>query len=74
MNEEHLRAHLAELEAKGMNTRGVLRKLLQKYCKDNNLSAAKEIAAKCEKEGVSRYLNSNRGGQNKKNRKAMKMK
>lgn len=53
MNEEHLRAHLAELEAKGMNTRGVLRKLLQKYCKDNNLSAAKEIAAKCEKEGVS---------------------
>lgn len=53
MNEESLKAHLAELEAKGMNTRGVLRKLLQQYCKDGNLAAAREIAKKCQAEGVS---------------------
>lgn len=53
MNEESLRAHLVELEAKGMNTRGVLRKLLQQYCRDGNLKAAREIATKCQNEGVS---------------------
>ncbi|CAG9796380.1 unnamed protein product [Diatraea saccharalis] len=52
MNEESLKAHLHELEAKGMNTRGVLRKLLQQYCKEGNLPAAREIAEKCQKEGV----------------------
>ncbi|CAH0695462.1 unnamed protein product [Spodoptera exigua] len=52
MNEENLRAHLSELEAKGMNTRGTLRKLLQQYCRDGNLHAARDIAAKCQKEGV----------------------
>ncbi|XP_052737382.1 leucine-rich PPR motif-containing protein, mitochondrial [Bicyclus anynana] len=52
MNEAALKAHLVELEAKGMNTRGVLRKLLQEYCKDGNLPAAREIVEKCEKEGV----------------------
>ncbi|XP_049882196.1 leucine-rich PPR motif-containing protein, mitochondrial-like [Pectinophora gossypiella] len=52
MNEESLRAHLVELEAKGMNTRGVLRKLLQEYCKSGNLAAAREILEKCQKEGV----------------------
>jgi hypothetical protein len=53
MNEEALRAHLNELDAKGMNTRGVLRKLLQQYCREGNLAAAKEIADRCQKEGVS---------------------
>ncbi|KAJ0182327.1 hypothetical protein K1T71_001696 [Dendrolimus kikuchii] len=52
MSEESLRAHLNELEAKGMNTRGVLRRLLQQYCRENNLNAAREIAEKCQKEGV----------------------
>ncbi|CAH0727544.1 unnamed protein product, partial [Brenthis ino] len=52
MDEGSLKAHLAELEAKGMNTRGVLRKLLQQYCREGNLAAAREIVDKCEKEGV----------------------
>ncbi|KAL0850878.1 hypothetical protein ABMA28_006787 [Loxostege sticticalis] len=52
MNEESLRAHLNELEAKGMNTRGVLRKLLQQYCREGNLAEARKIAEKCQKEGV----------------------
>ncbi|XP_022130285.2 leucine-rich PPR motif-containing protein, mitochondrial [Pieris rapae] len=52
MNEGSLRAHLSELEAKGMNTRGVLRKLLQQYCREGNLPAAREIADRCQKEGV----------------------
>ncbi|CAG4977600.1 unnamed protein product [Parnassius apollo] len=52
MNEQSLKAHLSELEAKGMNTRGVLRKLLQQYCRENNLPAAMEVVEKCQKEGV----------------------
>ncbi|CAH4031371.1 unnamed protein product [Pieris brassicae] len=52
MNEGSLCAHLSELEAKGMNTRGVLRKLLQQYCREGNLPAAREIADRCQKEGV----------------------
>ncbi|XP_063616303.1 leucine-rich PPR motif-containing protein, mitochondrial [Cydia splendana] len=52
MNEEGLKAHLSELEAKGMNTRGVLRRLLQQYCKEGNLTAAREIIDKCQKEGI----------------------
>ncbi|XP_052757762.1 leucine-rich PPR motif-containing protein, mitochondrial-like [Galleria mellonella] len=52
MNEESLKAHLNELEAKGMNTRGVLRKLLQQYCREGNLAAARQIAEKCQKEEV----------------------
>lgn len=52
MSEENLRAHLAELEAKGMNTRGTLRRLLQQYCREGNLQAAREIAERCQKEGV----------------------
>ncbi|XP_004930031.2 leucine-rich PPR motif-containing protein, mitochondrial isoform X1 [Bombyx mori] len=52
MNEASLKAHLSELEAKNMNTRGVLRRLLQQYCKEGNLKAAKEVAEKCQKEGV----------------------
>ncbi|XP_032528915.2 leucine-rich PPR motif-containing protein, mitochondrial-like [Danaus plexippus] len=52
MNEEALSAHLVELESKGMNTRGVLRKLLQQYCRSGNLAAAREILEKCEREGV----------------------
>ncbi|KAL4716909.1 hypothetical protein ACJJTC_012720 [Scirpophaga incertulas] len=52
MTEESLRAHLIELDSKGMNTRGVLRKLLQKYCRENNLAQAREVVERCEKEGV----------------------
>ncbi|KAI5645009.1 leucine-rich PPR motif-containing protein, mitochondrial [Phthorimaea operculella] len=52
MNEEGLRAHLNELEAKKLNTRGVLRKLLQEYCRNGNLVAAREIVDKCQQEGV----------------------
>ncbi|CAK1540253.1 unnamed protein product [Leptosia nina] len=52
MNESSLRAHLNELEAKGMNTRGVLRRLLQQYCKEGNLTSARTIVEKCQKEGV----------------------
>ncbi|XP_060804000.1 leucine-rich PPR motif-containing protein, mitochondrial [Amyelois transitella] len=52
MDEASLRAHLNELEAKGMNTRGVLRKLLQCYCREGNLQAAKQIAERCQREGV----------------------
>ncbi|XP_026738894.1 leucine-rich PPR motif-containing protein, mitochondrial-like [Trichoplusia ni] len=52
MNEENLKAHLHELEAKGMNTRGVLRRLLQQYCREGNLQAAREIAERCQREGV----------------------
>lgn len=54
MNEENLKAHLNELEAKGMNTRGVLRRLLQQYCREGNLQAAREIAERCQREGVSK--------------------
>nr|XP_026486597.1 leucine-rich PPR motif-containing protein, mitochondrial-like [Vanessa tameamea] len=52
MNEAGLKSHLVELEAKGMNTRGVLRKLLQQYCREGNLAAAREILDKCQTEGV----------------------
>lgn len=52
MDEEGLRSHLKELESKGMNTRGVLRKLLQKYCQQRNLTEATAILDKCKQEGV----------------------
>jgi len=43
MNVEELEAHLIELKSKEMNTRGVLRKLLQAHCRFNNVDRALQI-------------------------------
>ncbi|XP_017492938.1 PREDICTED: leucine-rich PPR motif-containing protein, mitochondrial [Rhagoletis zephyria] len=48
MTLEELEYHLVELEAKGMNTRGVLRRLLQLCVRDGRLERALEIKAKCD--------------------------
>lgn len=50
-----LEAHLIELESKNMNTRGVLRKLLQEYCRQSKIEDAKKIIAKCESLQVSYF-------------------
>ncbi|GBP68087.1 Leucine-rich PPR motif-containing protein, mitochondrial [Eumeta japonica] len=52
MSEPNLRAHLTELEAKGMNTRGVLRQLLQQYSKEGNIAGTKEIVQRCQREEI----------------------
>ncbi|XP_065364711.1 leucine-rich PPR motif-containing protein, mitochondrial [Calliphora vicina] len=49
MSIDELECHLVELEAKHMNTRGVLRRLLQVCVRDNRLERAVEIKNKCEK-------------------------
>ncbi|XP_037813654.1 leucine-rich PPR motif-containing protein, mitochondrial [Lucilia sericata] len=49
MNIDELECHLVELEAKQMNTRGVLRRLLQVCVRDNRLERAVEIKNKCDK-------------------------
>lgn len=49
MSIDELECHLVELEAKQMNTRGVLRRLLQMCVRDNRLERAIEIKNKCEK-------------------------
>lgn len=43
MNLEELEAHLIELKSKQMNTRGVLRKLLQIHCRNHNVERALQI-------------------------------
>jgi leucine-rich PPR motif-containing protein, mitochondrial len=43
MNLEELEAHLIELKSKQMNTRGVLRKLLQIHCRNRNVERALQI-------------------------------
>jgi ribosomal protein L29 len=43
MNVEELEAHLIELKSKQMNTRGVLRKLLQIHCRNRNVERALQI-------------------------------
>ncbi|XP_055388591.1 leucine-rich PPR motif-containing protein, mitochondrial isoform X2 [Condylostylus longicornis] len=48
MSLEQLECHLVELEQKKLNTRGVLRRLLQVYVRENQLEKALEIKAKCE--------------------------
>lgn len=48
MTLEELECHLIELEGKGMNTRGLLRRLLQLYVRDGRLERALEIKAKCD--------------------------
>ncbi|KAM7347356.1 leucine-rich pentatricopeptide repeat containing 2 [Cochliomyia hominivorax] len=49
MTIDELECHLVELEAKQMNTRGVLRRLLQVCVRDNRLERALEIKNKCDK-------------------------
>ncbi|XP_061391079.1 leucine-rich PPR motif-containing protein, mitochondrial [Musca vetustissima] len=49
MNLDELECHLVELEAKQMNTRGVLRRLLQLCVRENRLERALEIKQKCDK-------------------------
>lgn len=44
MNAEELENHLADLSAKRMNTRGVLRRLVQTHCSKKNLNKAAEFA------------------------------
>ncbi|XP_055854793.1 leucine-rich PPR motif-containing protein, mitochondrial [Episyrphus balteatus] len=48
MSYEELECHLLELEAKNMNTRGVLRRLLQICVRDNKLKRALEVKNKCD--------------------------
>ncbi|XP_011177083.2 leucine-rich PPR motif-containing protein, mitochondrial [Zeugodacus cucurbitae] len=48
MTLDELECHLVELEAKGMNTRGLLRRLLQLCVRDGRLERALEIKAKCD--------------------------
>ncbi|KAH8387290.1 hypothetical protein KR093_006058 [Drosophila rubida] len=48
MSLDELECHLIELEAKQLNTRGVLRRLLQLSVRDGRLQRALELLAKCE--------------------------
>ncbi|KAL7745245.1 hypothetical protein ACLKA6_008290 [Drosophila palustris] len=48
MSLDELECHLIELEAKQLNTRGVLRRLLQLSVRDGRLERALELQAKCE--------------------------
>ncbi|XP_068141076.1 leucine-rich PPR motif-containing protein, mitochondrial [Drosophila tropicalis] len=52
MTLDELECHLIELEAKQMNTRGVLRRLLQLSVRDNRLERAQELLLKCQALGV----------------------
>lgn len=48
MNLEELECHLKELESKNLNTRGVLRRLLQLCVREGKLERALEIKYKCD--------------------------
>ena len=48
MSLDELECHLIELEAKQLNTRGVLRRLLQLSVRDGRLERAFELQSKCE--------------------------
>lgn len=52
MNFTELECHLAELTGKNMNTRGVLRKLLQLAVRNNKLERALELKAECDRMDV----------------------
>uniref|UniRef100_A0A336MTM1 CSON006467 protein n=1 Tax=Culicoides sonorensis TaxID=179676 RepID=A0A336MTM1_CULSO len=52
MNLEELECHFAELESKRLNTRGVLRRLLQLNVREKRLERALEVKKHCDKEGV----------------------
>nr|CAD7571092.1 unnamed protein product [Timema californicum] len=51
MNIEELECHLVELKSKGLNTRGVLRRLLQLHCRHGNLERALAIKQEFEAAG-----------------------
>lgn len=48
MSLDELKCHLTELESKNMNTRGILRKLLQLAVRENQLDFALKIKKKCD--------------------------
>ncbi|XP_037935324.1 leucine-rich PPR motif-containing protein, mitochondrial [Teleopsis dalmanni] len=52
MSLDELECHLIELETKKLNTRGVLRRLLQLCVRDNRLERALEIKTKCDQLNV----------------------
>lgn len=52
MNLEELECHLQELETKKLNTRGVLRRLLQMCVREGKLDRALEIKKKCDAQKV----------------------
>ncbi|KAH8397752.1 hypothetical protein KR222_000462, partial [Zaprionus bogoriensis] len=52
MSLDELECHLIELEAKQLNTRGVLRRLLQLSVRDGRLERALELQTKCEQLNV----------------------
>lgn len=51
MTTEDLENHLAELRSKGMNVRGVLRRLLMAHCKEKNLQRVLEVQNELEEAG-----------------------
>lgn len=52
MNLEELECHLSELESKGLNTRGVLRRLLQLNVREKRFNRALEVKKYCDKNNV----------------------
>jgi len=48
MNLEELECHLTELQSKGLNTRGVLRRLLQLTVREGRLERALEVKKRCD--------------------------
>lgn len=51
MSIEELEAHLVELQSKGMNTRGALRRLLLLHCRFRHMERAVSLAEELEREG-----------------------
>lgn len=51
MSIEELEAHLVELQSKGMNTRGALRRLLLLHCRFRHVERAVSLAEELEREG-----------------------
>lgn len=52
MNLEELECHFRELESKGLNTRGVLRRLLQLNVREKRIDRALEVKKYCDKNNV----------------------
>lgn len=52
MNTTELKNHVIELESKGGNTRGALRKLLQQCCRSRDIQGAQAAYEKLEKMGA----------------------
>lgn len=51
MNVDELECHLIELRSKGMNKRGVLRKLLMEHCRKNNVLRVNELKKEYDENG-----------------------